>query len=548
MYLFNFFKKIGRPELKIILLLTLIAGISNSLLIVSVNDVAYQFANNHPPNFLGFTLFVGAFCIYYFCDRNAMLRSNLAVERELKYLRQHTVSLLRESSVEIFEGKKYQSIPSILSRETNHLSVTFPIIIDSCQQFVLLIASLAYLAYLSLYAFFIFISVTLIGTIAYFLISKKFQSSITSAHHHQNKMTELVSEFLNGCKEMRQNTKLSDSVMKSYSDLSSQSELMMIQSGNHVAMIMLLFCALQYSMLGLVVFVLPIYIPQDNLIIFQLIPTILFCIGPVAKIVGQFPMFIRAETGLTAISLMNFGLRESKDATYSKIQEATPSWNQFQCIEYSKITYHYPDADTDQTFTSGPWSLEVKPGEIIFLVGGNGSGKSTALHLITGLYQLNAGEIFVDGKKLDENSRGNFRELFSAIFSNFHLFDRLYGHEDIEEHRVNQLIDEMQLSGKVKYENGRFTDLNLSTGQRKRLALIVALLEDKPIYIFDEWSAEQDVHFRAVYYEQILPKLRNQGKTVIAVTHDERYWGVADRIVKFDLGKIQWERSGKPKD
>jgi putative ATP-binding cassette transporter len=390
--------------------------------------------------------------------------------------------------------------------------------------------------------------VTLIGTIAYFLISKKFQSSIISAHHHQNKMTELVSEFLNGSKEMRQNTKLSDSVMKSYSDLSSQSELMMIKSGNHVAMIMLLFCALQYSMLGLVVFVLPIYIPQDNLIIFQLIPTILFCIGPVAKIVGQFPMFIRAETGLTAISLMNLGLSESKDATYSKIQEPSPSWNKFQRIEYSKITYHYPDADSDQTFTSGPWSLEVTPGEIIFLVGGNGSGKSTALHLITGLYHLNAGEILVDGKKLDENSRSNFRELFSAIFSNFHLFDRLYGHEDIEEHRVNQLIDEMQLSGKVKYENGRFTDLNLSTGQRKRLALIVALLEDKPIYIFDEWSAEQDVHFRAVYYEQILPKLRNQGKTVIAVTHDERYWGVADRIVKFELGKIQWERSGKPKD
>ena len=548
MYLINFFKKIGRPELKVILLLTLIAGISNSLLIVSVNDVAYQFANNHPPNFLGFTLFVGAFCIYYFCDRNAMLRSNLAVERELKYLRQHTVSLLRESNVEIFEGKKYQSIPSILSRETNHLSVAFPIIIDSCQQFVLLIASLAYLAYLSLYAFFIFISVTLIGTIAYFLISKKFQSSIISAHHHQNKMTELVSEFLNGSKEMRQNTKLSDSVMKSYSDLSSQSELMMIKSGNHVAMIMLLFCALQYSMLGLVVFVLPIYIPQDNLIIFQLIPTILFCIGPVAKIVGQFPMFIRAETGLTAISLMNLGLSESRDTTYSKIQQPTPSWNKFQCIEYSKITYHYPDVDSDQTFTSGPWSLEVKPGEIIFLVGGNGSGKSTALHLITGLYHLNAGEILVDGKKLDENSRSNFRELFSAIFSNFHLFDRLYGHENIEEHRVNQLIDEMQLSGKVKYEHGRFTDLNLSTGQRKRLALIVALLEDKPIYIFDEWSAEQDVHFRAVYYEQILPKLRNQGKTVIAVTHDERYWGVADRIVKFELGKIQWERSGKPKD
>lgn len=544
MYLFKFFKKIGRSELKAILILTFIAGLSNSLLIVSVNDVAYQFANNHPPNFLGFALFVGAFCIYYFCDRSAMLRSNVAVERELKYLRQNTVSLLCDSSAMTFVGKSYQTIPSVLSRETNHLSVAFPIIIDSSQQFILLIASLAYLAYLSFYAFLIFISVTLIGSIAYFLMSKKFQSSIISVHHHQAEMTELISEFLNGSKEMRQNRKLSDSVMNSYGVLSSQSEQLMIESGNHVAMIMLLFSALQYSMLGLVVFVLPALIPQDNLIIFQLIPTILFCIGPVAKIVGQLPMFIRAEAGLKTISSINSDLIVKRDVTNSREREPTPSFLEFQSIEYSKIIYHYPDADSDQTFTSGPWSLNVKPGEIIFLIGGNGSGKSTALHLITGLYHFDAGEIFVDGKKLNDTSRGNFRELFSAIFSDFHLFDRLYGYEDLDEYKVNQLISEMQLSGKVKYENGQFSELNLSTGQRKRLALIVALLEDRPIYIFDEWSAEQDIHFRAVYYEEILPKLRSQGKTVIAVTHDERYWGVADRIIKFDLGKIQWERSG----
>jgi len=181
----------------------------------------------------------------------------------------------------------------------------------------------------------------------------------------------------------------------------------------------------------------------------------------------------------------------------------------------------------------------VQRGEIIFLVGGNGSGKSTALRLMTGLYKADAGQIMVDGRVLDSFGFAGLREQFSAIFANFHLFDRLYGLENISEQSVNQLIDDMELTGKVRYKNGQFTDLNLSTGQRKRLALIAAILEDRPIYAFDEWSAEQDAHFREVFYRKILPQLKQKGKTIIAVTHDERYWNVADRIVKFDLGKIQ---------
>jgi len=138
-----------------------------------------------------------------------------------------------------------------------------------------------------------------------------------------------------------------------------------------------------------------------------------------------------------------------------------------------------------------------------------------------------------------------FRELFSAIFVDFHLFDRLYGLENIDPLTVNRLIDEMGLAGKVRFENGRFTRLHLSTGQRKRLALIAALLEDRPIYLFDEWSAEQDIHFRKTFYETILPNLRKKGKLVIAVTHDERYWHLADRVVKLDLGSIVWDRPGE---
>ena len=250
-------------------------------------------------------------------------------------------------------------------------------------------------------------------------------------------------------------------------------------------------------------------------------------------------MFIRAEMGLASIALINGRLGQTNELPTSEIRQAGWLLSGFKRIDYQGITYSHTDESGESSFVSGPWDFSVQRGEIIFLVGGNGSGKSTALRLMTGLYKADAGQIMVDGRVLDSFGFAGLREQFSAIFANFHLFDRLYGLENISEQSVNQLIDDMELTGKVRYKNGRFTDLNLSTGQRKRLALIAAILEDRPIYAFDEWSAEQDAHFREVFYRKILPQLKQKGKTIIAVTHDERYWNVADRIVKFDLGKIQ---------
>jgi putative ATP-binding cassette transporter len=132
----------------------------------------------------------------------------------------------------------------------------------------------------------------------------------------------------------------------------------------------------------------------------------------------------------------------------------------------------------------------------------------------------------------------NYRELFSTVFSQFHLFDRLYGMEDTDPELVQATLEEMQLSGKTRFEAGRFTDINLSTGQRKRLALAVTLLENKEILVFDEWAADQDPHFRKYFYEVVLKRLKDEGKTVIAVTHDERFWNHADRVIKMEYGSI----------
>jgi len=174
----------------------------------------------------------------------------------------------------------------------------------------------------------------------------------------------------------------------------------------------------------------------------------------------------------------------------------------------------------------------------VFIVGGNGSGKSTLLKTLTGLYHPQSGSIVMDDTLLTPDTATWYRSHFSPIFSDYHLFDRLYGLRGIETAQVNELLRLMQIENKTTFEGGRFTNLDLSSGQRKRLGLIVALLEDRPVLVLDEWAADQDPGFRKFFYETILQDLKRKGKTVIAATHDDRYFGAADRIVKMEYGEL----------
>lgn len=212
----------------------------------------------------------------------------------------------------------------------------------------------------------------------------------------------------------------------------------------------------------------------------------------------------------------------------------------FQTIEFKSVYFHYPAKDPSSAFSVGPIDLVLQKGESLFLIGGNGSGKSTLLKLLTGLYFPVSGEVCVDGRRIDYQDYPAYRELFSAIFDDFFLFDRIYGVDEVPAERIQSLLKLMQLENKVRFENGAFSDINLSTGQRKRLAMIVSLLDDKPICVYDEWAADQDPEFRKYFYGQLLEDLKAQGKTIIAVSHDDRYFHVADRVIKMDYGKMAY--------
>jgi putative ATP-binding cassette transporter len=208
-------------------------------------------------------------------------------------------------------------------------------------------------------------------------------------------------------------------------------------------------------------------------------------------------------------------------------------------LELVNVTYPYHKADTDDYFVLGPINLQINRGESVFLVGGNGSGKSTLAKILTGLYSPKSGEVVLDGARICDTNRDWYRQHFSAIFSDFHLFSKLLGvdHPHLDR-KAEYYLDKLKLVGKVSVDQGRLSTLKLSQGQRKRLALLTSYLEDRLIYLFDEWAADQDPVFKDLFYTEILPDLKQSDKTVIVISHDDRYFHLADKLVKLEDGKV----------
>jgi putative ATP-binding cassette transporter len=212
---------------------------------------------------------------------------------------------------------------------------------------------------------------------------------------------------------------------------------------------------------------------------------------------------------------------------------------EWERLQLKGVVFTYPAHNGSRPFQLGPLDFSLRPGEIVFVAGGNGSGKSTFAKVLTGLYPPDAGEIRLDGHLVSESTREWYHAYFSAIFSDFHLFDRLLGLSGADlDARACDYLARFELEGKVQVENGVFSTTALSSGQRKRLALLTSLLEDRPIYVFDEWAADQDTHFRDLFYTVLVPELRRTGKAVIVISHDDRYYRLGDRTLRLAYGQV----------
>ncbi|MFN5454678.1 cyclic peptide export ABC transporter, partial [Bradyrhizobium sp.] len=207
-------------------------------------------------------------------------------------------------------------------------------------------------------------------------------------------------------------------------------------------------------------------------------------------------------------------------------------------IELRGVSYAFQAAAGDNPFVLGPIDLRITCGEIIFIVGENGSGKTTLIKLLLGLYVPDEGMVLRDGVPVVSDTRDDYRQLFTTVFSDYYLFDTLLQPGSQAPEIAQRYLDRLELAHKVSVENGAFSTTDLSTGQRKRLALINAWIEGRPVLVFDEWAADQDPAFRHVFYTELLADLKRLGKTIIVISHDDRYFHCADRIVRLRDGRV----------
>jgi putative ATP-binding cassette transporter len=296
-----------------------------------------------------------------------------------------------------------------------------------------------------------------------------------------------------------------------------------------------------YTFLGLLLFVLPTLHAISLPLLTSYTLTIFYIMGPLNVIVSVLPNLGRANVSLRKVESLGLSLAaQPGEDEVSAPPEPEPSGQQLELVS---VTHSYSREGEEDNFILGPIDLTFYPGELIFLVGGNGSGKTTLAKLLTGLYAPESGEILFRGQPITDENREYYRQHFSMVFSDFYLFESLLGLDTPKlDGQAREYLAQLQLSHKVQIRDGTLSTTALSQGQRKRLALLTAYLEDRPFYVFDEWAADQDPLFKEIFYAQLLAELKRRGKTVLVITHDEKYYHLADRIIKLDYGKVDYDQ------
>lgn len=513
--------------------MAVVAGLSNALVLAIINTAASHAVNDehHVRHFLMFAL---AVAIYAVSQRYIMLEASGEMEQILHRIRVRLAKKIRAADLFPLERIGRAEIYTSITRETQTISQSSTALVIGLQAGVLIFFTVCYIAWLSFPAFLMWGAFTTVGLIAYFRRGRALNSLMQLSMQQENETLNILTQLLDGFKEVKMHEPRGRELHRHFEKISAVSTELKARIQNHIAQQFIFSQTAFYVMMAIMVFVAPRVVVTYDEVVIKTTAAVLFLIGPISNLVSSVPVFANANVACLAIE----ALEQALDASVEAVERPAEPLRTFEEIRFEGVTFNYADPLAARSFTVGPFDLTVKQGEVLFIAGGNGSGKSTFLRLLTGLYYPASGVIRVDGEGITEANYRAYRSLFSAIFSDYHLFNRLYGLDDVSVEQIQELLETMEIENKTCLTDGAFETLDLSTGQKKRLALLVSMLEDRPIYVFDEWAADQDPHFRRKFYSEVLRLLKEKCKTVIAVTHDERFFESADRLLKMEEGRF----------
>lgn len=537
MKLWEFLRAHASVSLPRVVVIAAISGLANALLLGVVNSGAHAVSDG-TTNTRMFVLFIIAITIYILTQRSILHTSSREVEKIIERLRVNLLEKIRGADLQALEGLGRAQIYASVNRDTMTISQAATPLMIACQGAILVLFSMIYIFLLSRTGFVLTVVIVGIGIAIHFKNKKELALDMAASATKENEFFEGLTHLLDGFKEVKLHRARSRDLSIHLKGVARKVASLKTTTGLRYADYYIFTQVLFYLLIGATVFLLPrlsdVYADQVT----RITAAILFIIGPLTMVVSLVPVVRAADYAVQNIARLEQELDRIQSAEGLSVDTAPAPSGVFEKIDVRAATFAYRNGGGQVLFAVGPLDFTLPRGEIVLIVGGNGSGKSTFLKLLTGLYVPESGGMYLDGMDVDSLGQHDYRELFSAIFSDYHLFDRLYGLAGVDDRQVHALLERMELRAKTTWRQGRFLNQELSTGQRKRLALIVSLLEDKPIYVFDEWAADQDPSFRRFFYETLLPELKARGKTIVAATHDDRYFHLGDRVVKMEQGQF----------
>ncbi|MBK4727999.1 multidrug ABC transporter permease/ATP-binding protein [Pantoea agglomerans] len=485
------------------------------------------------PQFLGLLLLLMAVTL------GSQLALTMLGHHFVYRLRGEFIKRILDTRVERIEQIGNAQLLASLTSDVRNITIAFVRLPELIQGIILTIGSAAYLAWLSpkmMVVTSVWVAVTIIG--GWLLVARVYQH-MAVLRDTEDRLYHDFQIIIEGRKELALNRQRAQQIFENvYSEDAKTYRHHIVRADTYHLSAVNWSNIMMLGAIGLAFYLANSLGWADTAVAATYSLTLLFLRTPMLSAVGALPTLLTAQVAFDKLNTFNL-------APYEADFPQLPAAKNWQTLELRNLMFHYGD----NGFHVGPVNMTLKRGELVFLIGGNGSGKSTLAMLLTGLYQPVSGEILLDGQVVEASSMESYRRLFSAVFTDVHLFDRLIDDQGqaIDPALVQNWLERLKMQDKIKLEGNRVLNLKLSKGQTKRLALLLATAEQRDILLLDEWAADQDPHFRRIFYRELLPWLQSLGKTVFAISHDDHYFLHADRLLEMRDGILS-ELTGDERD